>query len=274
MCSSSAVSAAGQDSTELQTAPRSGIFSSVWFPFPHCVLSPALKVNWRLSLLSAESMWSYWFLRQSPNIPHIPHVLGLDGGPSSLRIVTFSLMCSVRYWTIIECVNSFEKGPGKASKLYSCESSGVSRECIRWDCKLHLEVSGQCSGQVSAAVRSVQQSHFSVFSPHYLHNTFMIIKQRSSGSVGSSSWEDVCSTQEEALKEVALNLPSTKRQVFFQMSASTGGNFRDVCYKEFRLISPCLWNLPCKLRSQAYINKCPFFVVHDAWLKCKEWRTL
>lgn len=68
----------------------------------------------------------------------------------------------------------------------------------------------------------------------------MIIKQRSSGSVGSSSWEDVCSTQEEALKEVALNLPSTKRQVFFQMSASTGGNFRDVCYKEFRLISPCL----------------------------------
>lgn len=131
-------------------------------------------------------------------------------------------------------VNSFEKRAGNPSKLYSCESSGVSRECIRWDCKLHLEVSGQCSGHVSAA------GHFTVFSPHFLYNTFMIIKPRSSGSVGSSSWKDVCSTQEEALKEVALNLPSTRGQVFFQMSSSTSGNFRDVFYKEFSLILLCL----------------------------------
>lgn len=48
-------------------------------------------------------------------------------------------------------VNSFEKGAGKPSKLYSFKSSGVSREWIRWDCKLHLEVSGQSSGQVNAA---------------------------------------------------------------------------------------------------------------------------
>lgn len=77
---------------------------------------------------------------------------------------------------------------------------------------------------VSAVVMSVQQSHFTVFSPHYLYNTFMIIRPQNSGSVGSSSWKDVCSTQEETLKDVALNLPSTRRQVFFQMSSSTSGN--------------------------------------------------